>query len=197
MINSVQISPSFQKRIVAKVDLPSQNGVENCSIYELDEGKKDAKRLKKQIKKQGWNFADQFIGHLKDKNNPEIRLLNVKVFSLEDENKNCLGLMKAFDFGYMKNIDYIEVNPCCRSELADGKVQNVGTALMTYLLKANQNREFIVLHPIKNAYGFYDKMGFERQKTIYNDNYYLTADKVSQSIENNEQRIGSNVELLG
>lgn len=197
MINRVQYSPSFQKKLVANVDLPSQNGKEHCSIYELDEGKKDAKRLKKQIKKQNWDYSDQFIGHLKDTNNPEAKSLGVKVFSIEDEKKECLGLLRSFNFGWMKNIDYIEVNPKYQSSKKDAKVKNIGSALITYLIKSNKDSDFVVLHPDKKAYGFYDKMGFEFIKSYDGIKFELNADKVPETIKNAEEKFVSNIEILG
>ena len=175
MINRVQYSPSFQKKLVANVDLPSQSGKEHCSIYELDEGKKDARRLNKQIKKQDWQYIDQFIEVLNSKDGPFERTFNVKVFSLEDEKKNCLGLVKSLDLENMKSIDCIEVNPNYRAGKTEAKVKNIAAALITYLMKISDNKDFMVLRSVN----------------------YLTADEVPRSIENNEQMIGSKIEIEG
>lgn len=197
MINRVQYSPSFQKKLVAKVNLPSQNGVENCSIYELDEGKKDAKRLKKQTKKQNWLYSNQIIEDLKIEDNPLSKMLKPKVFSLEDEKKNCLGLLKTFDFVEMKNIDFIEVNPNYQSSKKDAKVKNIGSALITYLFKANEDKNFIVLYPVTSAREFYKKIGFDYSTSSMTARFNLPADRVSSAIENNEKRIGSTIEMMG
>ena len=198
MINSLQYSPSFQKKLVAKVNLPTQSGVENCSIYELDDAKKDARRLKKQIKKQDWQYKEEFLEPLRDKDNPMVKMLKIKLFSLEDEKKNCLGLLRTYNFAEIQNVDYIEVNPEYKSSNKDAKIKNIGSAMLSFFLKSNKNCDFIVLHPVTSAYGFYDKFGFDRQTSYQErDKYYLPEEKVAQTIANNEQKIGSKVEILG
>ena len=97
----------------------------------------------------------------------------------------------------MKNIDYIEVNPKYQSSKKDAKVKNIGSALITYLIKSNRDSDFVVLHPDKKAYGFYDKMGFEFIKSYDGIKFELNAVKVPETIKNAEEKFVSNIEILG
>lgn len=193
MINCVQYSPSFQKKLVANVKLPSRNGLEKCSIYELDEGKKDAKKLNKQIKKQSWSYGEHFVKHLKSDEN----IFDVRIFSIEDERKNCLGLLSSFDYGKTKMIDLLEVNPDNQGVKSDRNVKNVGTSLVTYLFKSDKSKKFAVLNPVTAAFGFYDKVGFDYSPNSEPSRFTLEVDKVAEVIQKNEQKIGSSIEILG
>ena len=199
MINRVQYSPSFQKKLVAKVNLPTQNGVENCSIYELDKGRKDAKQLKKQINKNEWEYYQHFLENVrKRKMFPKV-VLSTKTFSLEDSKENCLGLVSSYDFGTSKNISYLEVNPKCQSSVENRPVKRVGEALVSFVMKMWNDKNIVVLHPLDEALGFYKKVGFTPMEipVLIESPCYLNNEKLSETLKRNEEKLGSEIELVG
>ena len=68
-----------------------------------------------------------------------------------------------------------------------------------FLLKNWKGKNFVVLHPVDEALGFYKKVGFTPMElpVLIESPCYLNNEKLSETLKRNEQKIGTEIELVG
>ncbi len=149
------LSPSFQKKLMARCFVKKADKPEPCHIYELD--KIDDRQYFRELKsKKGWNSAHYLNSVNMLFKNGSSNPNRLSYYVMEDSDDKCLG------YCVLNNIDsdlsYLEVKPKCTAKHDKRPVKYVGETLITFLTelleKRNESR-FTVSCMANRARDFY------------------------------------------
>lgn len=174
----MKISPinnlSFQKRLLAKSEVLSENKPMPCNIFLLDPAE-DFHYFNKMLMGGEWDDAFLVLSTADD-----FHYYNDKFYVMEDENENCLAYA-AVSESLGKNgeivsaINKFETVPKYTSLYKTRKVKHIGKTMIDFLqkLKCEKQRKILsVPLPSYMAVGFYKKQGFD-----WNNDYGLVMTK--------------------
>lgn len=161
---------SFQKRLLAKTEVPSENKPISCNIFLLDPVK-DYHYFNKMLMSGEWD--DTFLGL---STADDFHCCNDKFYVMEDENENCLAYAAVSDFfgrtgEIVSAINKFETVPKYTSMYKSRKVKHIGKTMIDFLQKLKCEKQKTLLSvplPAYTAVGFYKKQGFD-----WNNDYGL------------------------
>ena len=189
---------SFQKKLVAKASVSVADATDKnipCKIYKLS-SEKDKKYFDKMPNIADWEnseFLDDFKRELKFEDKYS------EIYSIEDKNENCLGLMELLDDvkSEMKSVIYLETCPVNASTNENRKVKYVGESLLAFVAALAKKRKTKVLTVpvfLSSAESFYkDKCGFEQG---FSCGLNMFEDKYNQLIDGNAKHTGHKIKLV-
>lgn len=209
-INSVQISPSFQKKLVAKANVLKEKQPCPVSIYELTK-KEDKDYFENLTFDAKWGlseFADDIAWDFK-----RSKYLGKKLdfYSMEDKDGNCLGIVEVDNSKrHKQNIKYIESIPENSKKreisyaLEKEKLQYsyIGETMLAFLAKQQKSKirqkEIVVKSPLAQARNFYLKSYFcFDDKEMFLGSMHLPRENEISLIEDNEKHTQSKIEIIG
>lgn len=202
MINSVQYSPSFQKKLVANANILSKNFPEKVNIYELEPRKeeKDKYYFQNLLFTKDWRkskFCKAFHRSIANAS------IHEHFYVMEDKKDNCLGIIKINDdtkFLEFQDIEYIETNPKYANYYGQSSKKYIGETLLTFATKVfdkNHSEGISVATPVLVAEEFYtDKCGFKRE---VEDELKLTLKKENfdKLVLKNEAHTKGKIKMVG
>lgn len=209
-INSVQISPSFQKKLVAKANVLKEKQPCPVSIYELTK-KEDKDYFENLTFDAKWGlseFADDIAWDFKRSKYLGKRL---DFYSMEDKDGNCLGIVEVDNSKrHKQNIKYIESLPENSKKreisyaLEKEKLQYsyIGETMLAFLAKQQKSKirqkEIVVKSPLAQARNFYLKSYFcFDDKEMFLGSMHLPRENEISLIEDNEKHTQSKIEIIG
>ena len=209
-INSVQISPSFQKKLVAKANVLKEKQPCPVSIYELTK-KEDKDYFENLTFDAKWGlseFADDIAWDFK-----RSKYLGKKLdfYSMEDKDGNCLGIVEVDNSKrHKQNIKYIESLPENSKKreisyaLEKEKLQYsyIGETMIAFLAKRQESKlipkQIVVQSPLAHARNFYLKSYFcFDDKEMFLGSMHLPRENEISLIEDNEKHTQSKIEIIG
>lgn len=212
-INSVQFSPSFQKKLVAKANVIKEKQPCPVSIYELT--KKEDKDYFESLTVDGkWGlseFADDIAYDFKySRYLKNFRGKEFNFYSMEDKDGNCLGILEVDNSKkYKQNIKYIEAVPenskkrekAIFLEKEKLKYKYIGETMLAFLAKQQESKlipkQIVVQSPLAQARNFYLNSYFcFDDKEMFLGSMHLPFENQVSLIEDNEKHTQAQIELM-
>lgn len=206
MINSINNSISFKKKLMATADIISDGKPENVGIYQLEPQKDEDRYYFERLQAEPEWKRGLFLKSL----HRTMRYFgdDVHIYVMEDKNNKCLGLMEIDDDIYAQryqDVIYLETRPDSKNEDGKGNKKYIGETLMAFATKVFDEKiknGIIVGHPLYFARDFYiDHCGFSQdvdiQGSLHSSSLLLLKENFDNLVRKNVAHTGSEIELVG
>ena len=197
MLNNVNYSPSFQKKLMATTSLKNCGEEMPCKIYLLNSSE-DEDYLIDQVNETPWADSYYFPTICKDfiENKYYTHPL-VGFYSMEDEDGNCLAILEEIKYssGSRRSIEFLEVVPTHAERTSNRKIKYIGETMVAFLAAlSNKKSELFVGLPADDAKFFWYNLGFEKKNKRY-VSMSLPVNKLDALVKRNEEHTGSKIEF--
>ena len=202
MINSVNNSISFKKKLMANANIVSDGKSENVGIYKLEpknveEDRYYFERLQAEPEWRKGLFLKSLHRTMRYFGD------DVHIYVMEDKNNKCLGLLEVDDDIYAQkyqDVIYLETRSDLKNEDGKGKKKYIGETLMAFATKVFDKKHsegISVGHPMYSAVDFYiENCGFEEDDSC-EPQLLLSKEKFDDLVALNEKHTNSMIELVG
>lgn len=197
MLNNINYSPSFQKKLIATTSLKNCGEKMPCNIYLLNSSE-DEDYLIDQVNETPWADAYYFSTICKDfiENKYYTHPL-VGFYSMEDEDGNCLAILEEIKYssGSRRSIEFLEVVPTHAERTSNRKIKYIGETMVAFLAALSDKKsELFVGLPADDAKFFWYNLGFEKKNKRY-VSMSLPVNKLDALVKRNEEHTGSKIEF--
>lgn len=201
MLNQINYSPSFQKKLLAKTELKQAEEKVPCNFYLLD-SVDDEDYIVKQSNTCEWYDSIYFSLIASDYADGKYYLSpNVSFYTMEDENGNCLAAIEELKHsdGY-RNIELIEVAPIHSERNSYRQIKYIGETMVSFLAslirKENPEEKLCVSFPADDVKFFWKKLGFEKRFGSSSE-LIISEENTNALLERNQQHNDSKIEFVG